>query len=254
MGTLHRESLARTTLIAATLALSGLGISTTAHAGPADKIYLPRVDYHELEFELRGGWQDYNGTQAGDGQQFVFDVGYGVTSRWFTELAVFYSKAPNGGGQIDEFKSENIFLLTEPGEHWLDVGFLAELVRNRAEGLYEIEFGPLLQKQVGREQFNLNFEFARELVGGAKTQLGYAWQWKHRGNPALEFGLQGFGGLGALGDLGEEHEFKIGPAVLGSAGVPGGRKVQYDGAVRFGTPDDTPDTTIRFQLEYELAL
>ena len=254
MGTLHRAGFARTTLIAATLALSGLGISTTAHAGPADKIYLPRVDYHELEFELRGGWQDYNGTQAGDGQQFVFDVGYGVTSRWFTELAVFYSKAPNGGGQIDEFKSENIFLLTEPGEHWLDVGFLAELVRNRAEGLYEIEFGPLLQKQVGREQFNLNFEFARELVGGAKTQLGYAWQWKHRGNPALEFGLQGFGGLGALGDLGQEHEFKIGPAVFGSARLPSGRKLKYDGAVLFGTTDDTPDTTIRFQLEYELAL
>jgi hypothetical protein len=254
MGTLHRAGFTRFTLIAFSLALSGFGISKTAQAGPADKIYLPHVDYRELEFEFRGGWQDFNGSQAGDEHQFVFDVGYGVTPRWFTELAVFYSKAPNGGGQIEEFKSENIFLLTEPGEHWLDVGFLAEFVRNRAEGLNEIEFGPLFQKQIGREQFNLNLEFARELVDGAKTQMGYAWQWKHRGNPKLEFGLQGFGGLGALGDLGQDHEFKLGPALFGTARLASGRKLKYDGAVLFGTTDETPDTTLRFQLEYELAL
>lgn len=184
----------------------------------------------------------------------MFDVGYGVTSRWFTELAVFYSGAPGQGGQIVEYKSENIFLLTEPGKYWLDVGMIAEIVHNRVEGLNEIEFGPLLQKQVGREQFNLNFEFKRELVAGSRTEVGYAWQWKHRGNPKLEYGLQGFGDLGPTGDLGRTHESKLGPAVFGTRRLASGNKLKYDGAVLFGATNGAPDTTVRFQLEYEIAL
>jgi hypothetical protein len=250
----HRNTRAfRKSLIALALAGPGLALTLPAHAGAASKVYMPKVEYRELELEFRGGWQDYNGTNQGDGQQYVFDVGYGVTSRWFTELAVFYSRAPGQGGQIEEFKSENIFLLNEPGKHWLDVGLIAEVVHNRAEGLNELEFGPLFQTQVGREQFNLNFELARQLVNGAETKLGYAWQWKHRGDPALEFGLQGFGDLGALGDLGR-HQAKLGPALFGSMRLPSGHKIKYDGAVLAGITAGAPDTTVRFQLEYELAL
>ncbi|MEO6154971.1 MAG: hypothetical protein ABIP16_04515 [Thermomonas sp.] len=250
----HRNTRAfHASLIALVLAGPGLALSLPAHAGAASKVYTPKVEYRELELEFRGGWQDYNGTKQGDGQQYVFDIGYGVTSRWFTELAVFYSRAPGEGGQIEEFKSENIFLLTEPGKHWLDVGMIVEVVHNRAEGLNEIELGPLFQAQVGREQFNLNFELARELVDGAETEVGYAWQWKHRGNPKLEFGLQGFGELGTLGDLGQ-HEAKLGPAIFGSLRLPSGHKIKYDGAVLAGVTAGAPDTTVRFQLEYEIAL
>lgn len=253
MGT-DLGSTLRKSLISLALAASGLACSGSAHAGAASKVYLPQVDDREIEFELRGGWENVDGTDQGDGQQFVFDVGYGVTPRWFTELAVFYSKSPDAGGRIEEFKSENIVLLTEPGEHWLDLGLLVEFVHNRAEGLNEIEFGPLLQKQVGQEQFNLNFELARELVDGAQTEVGYSWQWKHRGNPRAEFGLQGFGDLGPVGQLGEEHAFKAGPALFGTARLPSGHKLKYDGAVLFGVTDDAPDTTLRFQLEYEFVL
>ncbi len=253
MGSDLRSPVVGNFLIPALVA-AGFALPLPVNAGAASKVYLPQVDYRELELELRGGWENVDGTNQGDGQQFVFDIGYGVTPRWFTELAVFYSRSPDAGGQIEEFKSENIILLTETGEHWLDLGVLVELVHNRAEGLNEIEFGPLLQKQVGREQFNLNFEFARELVDGAQTELGYSWQWKHRGNPHAEFGLQGFGELGAVGDLGEEHAFKLGPALFGTARLASGHKVKYDGAVLFGASDDAPDTTVRFQLEYEFPL
>jgi hypothetical protein len=253
----HRNTRTRTlhrALIALALAAPAAALSLPAHAGAASKVYMPKVEYRELELEFRGGWEDFHGTDEGDGQQFVFDVGYGVTPRWFTELAVFYSSAPGEGGQVEEFKSENIFLLTEPGRHWLDVGLIAEVVHNRAEGLNEIELGPLFQTQVGREQFNLNFELARELVDGSETEVDYAWQWKHRGNEALEFGLQGFGELGAWGDLGQVHEARLGPALFGTVRLPSGHKLKYDGAVLAGVTAGAPDTTVRFQLEYELAL
>jgi hypothetical protein len=249
-----RNSLIVKSALVLALAAPGLVLSLPAHAGAASKVYLPQVEYRELEFELRGGWEDFDGTTEGDGREYVFDVGYGVTPRWFTELAVFYTKAPDAGGRIEELKSENIILLTEPGEHWMDVGVIAEFVHNRAEGLNEIEFGPLFQKQVGQEQFNLNFEFARELVDGAQTELDYSAQWKHRGNPHAEFGVQAFGDLGPVGHLGQEHAFKLGPALFGVARLPSGHKLKYDGAVLFGANDDAPDTTLRFQLEYELPM
>lgn len=252
--TFFRTSLAAKLLMAAALAAPGLAVSLPAHAGAASKVYLPKVEYRELEFELRGGWENFDGTDQGEGHQYVFDVGYGVTPRWFSELAVSYSKAPGAGGQVDEIKSENIVLLTEPGQHWMDVGVIAEFAHNRIEGINEIEFGPLLQKQIGQEQFNLNFEFERELVDGAETELGYSWQWKHRGNPHAELGLQGFGDLGPVGHLGEEHEFKLGPALFGTARLPSGHKLKYDGAVLFGATDGAADTTVRFQLEYELPM
>lgn len=236
------------------LALPGLALSPLAHAGAASKIYLPKVEYRELEFELRGGLENFDGTRQGDSQQYVFDVGYGVTQRWFTEVAVFYSSAPGTAGRIEEIKSENIFLLTEPGEHWVDIGLLAEFAHNRLEGFDEVEFGPLFQKQVGSEQFNLNFEFARHLTSGAKTEMGYGWQWKHRGNPRAEFGMQGFGDLGPVDDLGRTHDFKLGPALFGTSRLPSGHKLKFDGAVLFGATEGAPDTTVRFQFEYELPM
>lgn len=252
MGT-HLGSTLHKSLTLLALALPAVMLPPLAHAGAASKIYLPKVEYRELEFELRGGWENY-GTHRGDRQQYVFDVGYGVTQRWFTEVAMFYSSAPGSAGRIDEIKSENIFLLTEPGEHWVDVGLLAEFVHNRVEGFNEVEFGPLFQKQVGSEQFNLNLEFARHLTSGAKMEMGYGWQWKHRGNPQAEFGLQGFGDLGAVDALGKTHDFKLGPALFGSTRLRSGHKLKYDGAVLFGATRGAPDTTLRFQLEYELPM
>lgn len=227
--------------------------ASSAHADPASKVYLPQVVYGEWELELRGGFENWNHSDGDNAQQYVFDIGRGVTSWWFSELALFYSNAPGAGGaQWEEFKTENIFQLTQPGQYWLDLGLIAELVRNRAEGVNEIEIGPLFQKEVGNEQFNVDFEFERQLTRGAKTELTYAWQWKHRGNPRAELGLQGFGELGEVGDLGQEHVHKIGPALFGQARLAGNDKLKYDAAVLFGMTRSTPDVTLRLQLEYEM--
>jgi hypothetical protein len=223
-----------------------------AHAGPASKVYLPQVVYGEWEFEFRGGFENRGTSEGGDEAQYVFDIGRGITPWWFSEIAVFYSDPQNGGASYEEFKSENIFMLTNPGEHWLDFGLIAEYVHNRIENVNEIELGPLFQKEVGHEQFNLALEFERELEDGAPTELTYAAQWKHRGNPRFELGLQAFGELGEVGHFGEEHNNRIGPAIFGQVPIGARNKLKYDAGLQFGLGRDAADTTFRFQLEYEL--
>ena len=79
-----RNSLIVKSALVLALAVPSLVLSLPAHAGAASKVYLPQVEYRELEFELRGGWEDFDGTTEGDNREYVFDVGYGVTPRWFT--------------------------------------------------------------------------------------------------------------------------------------------------------------------------
>ncbi len=253
MGSSLRGKTCAKRLAGLALAVSfGFSHLPSARADPASKIYLPQAVYGEWELEMRGGFENWDRHDGGNAQQYVFDIGRGITSRWFSELAFFYSKTDASSGELDEIKSENIFVLTEPGQYWLDIGLIAEYVRNRAEHVNEIEFGPLLQKEIGNEQFNLNFEFERELVGGAETELTYGWQWKHRGNPLLEWGLQGFGEFGEIDDLGHEHVHKIGPALFGQMRTAERNKIKYDAALLFGVTNSTPDTTLRVQFEYEM--
>ena len=246
-----RKAAGSTLLATALVALFCSAYAGSAGAGPAAKVYMPHVDYGEWELEMRGGLENRDDAEGGDEAEYVFDIGRGVTPWWFTEIAVFYTDPENGGGNWEEIKSENIFQLTNPGEHWLDFGILFEYVHNRVENVNEIEFGPLFQKEVGKEQFNLAIEFERELEDEAETELTYAAQWKHRGNPRLEFGLQAFGELGEVGELGSEHNNRIGPAIFGQVPMGSRNKLKYDAGVQFGLGRDAADATFRFQLEYE---
>lgn len=236
-------------LTAAVLALMPAAVS----AGAADKVYEPHVVAGETEFELRGGYQDVHADA--NPYQFVVDLGYGVNDRWLTEAVVKYDDvAPGGDGEITDLEWENIVVLTEPGQHWLDVGVFSELTYARDIDDVEVAIGPLLQTQVGREQFNLNLLAERIMDHDAHTELLYRGQWKHRGNAALEFGLQAFGELGEFGSLGERDavEHQLGPALFGSASAGGHNKYEWNVALLAGLNRNAPDVAVRFAVEYEM--
>ena len=234
------------------LALLGLLAAPVAHAGPADTVYAPIVEKGETEFELRGGYRDFSG--APSEHAFVFDVGYGVTNRWKTELVLEYAAEEGNPGTLEAWEWENIFVLTEQGEHWVDVGLFFEYENVFAAGPDEIKIGPMFQKEIGPTVANLNLLFEREIGDDAsdETELAYTWQVKWRGKEKLEWGLQGFGGLGAVDDLGAEDEHIAGPALFGVRRLANGDKFAYNGAVLGGLNEAAPDVTVRFQLEYEM--
>ncbi|MEO6264540.1 MAG: hypothetical protein ABIO58_06245 [Luteimonas sp.] len=243
----------RQPLFARALLLSCLlPASAVAFAGAANKVYAPVVVRGETEFEFRGGYHDFDG--APSEHAFVFDVGYGVTDRWKTELVLEYAAEDGEPGRLGAWEWENVLVLTEQGKYWLDVGLFAEYEHTFASGPDELKIGPLLQKEIGSTVANLNLLFEREVGAGAgdAIELDYAWQVKWRGNEALEWGLQGFGGLGELEHLGEGDSHILGPALFGVKRLAGGDKLGYDAAVLAGVNDAAPDVTVRFQLEYEM--
>ncbi|MGH8801614.1 MAG: hypothetical protein ACREX6_04895, partial [Casimicrobiaceae bacterium] len=73
---------------------------------------------------------------------------------------------------------------------------------------------------------------------------------KYNLGPRFQPGVQVFGSLGDPAHLHSE-ELRIGPAFFGSARLGDARGLRYNAAILAGLTRGTPDTTVRFQLEYE---
>lgn len=224
-------------------------------AGPAAKVYGPLVEYRETELEFRGGYVEDNDHPDDGEQQYVVAIGRGVMPRWFTEIVLEYERGPGESQTLEAVEWENIFQLTEPGQYFVDLGLFAEYVAERGSGKADkVEIGPLLQYELGAAQFNLNPIFEREVGDRAseKTELTYAAQFKLRGNPLFESGLQAFGELGEWDDwaTSNQQEHNLGPAFFGK--IKGGDyAVKYNAAWLLGMTAATPDNTLRFELELE---
>jgi len=243
------------TALAAVVAVGALaGFAQRAHAGPASTIYTPIVDYREWELELKAGVQDWGNQDEGERASKIA-IGYGIAPRWAVEFEAEYSQTPGHVAHVEEYEFENIFQLTEHGEHWLDMGIFAELEHNRLENENELKFGPMFQREWGRSQANLNVYFARELsepedADAERNEIEYQAQWKYNLHPQFQPGLQAFGSLGDPAHL-HSAELKVGPAFFGTASLGNGKKLNYNAALLGGLTRETPNTTLRMQLEYE---
>jgi hypothetical protein len=223
-------------------------------ADPAAKVHLPDVVQGELELELFGGYQWWPGADDDRERQFVGEIEYGFTPWWRSGLGVGTTRLRGQSYRLDEIEFENTFLVTEPGRYWLDLGLFAELAYDYPVRRGAIAIGPMFQKEIGALQSNLNVTFERELGHGGEpgAEINYEWQVKWRGNARFEPGLQSIGSLGRTHDFGHRTEANLGPAFFGQIYTGPRNKLKYDAAVLFGLNRNTPDTTVRFQIEYEL--
>ncbi len=230
--------------------------STAAMAGPSDYVSLPNVEYGEREVDFKFGSARAAATATLGEASLGF--GYGASEWWFTEFYLKYQRENPLGTRFDAIEWENKFQLTETGKYPLDVGLLIEFEapRNRSEG-YELRFGPLLQTEFGRWQWNGNLLFGRvyrSSDGAAhSTEIGYQWQTKYRWQPQFEWGLQGFGEMGRWNhwDSTAEQNHRLGPAVFGKLALGNRQTLRYNAAWLVGVSDAAPDHTFRLQVEYE---
>ena len=247
-------------------ALVGLALLTgTEHAlavNAGDYLFTPTVTQGEREIDLYGGTGS-SGDKIRAESNAALGFGYGVTQHWFTELDIEYRwQSPVGTG-LDSFEWENIIQIGEPGQWPVDIGMVCniekpyEASRNslRTEGT-SIRFGPLLQKDIGKVEANFNILVTRFFQSSqfSSTQFGYQSQIKYRYSRPLEVGVQAFGRVSSHAQAWAPYAdqvLRVGPVVLGRLVMPKERSLSYNFALLFGTTAHSPDTTLRFQAEYE---
>lgn len=164
-----------------------------------------------------------------------FGIGYGVTSRWTTELFVSGIGPTLRDLTQSSLNWQNQWLLTQ-GELPLDIALHLQLIRDQSgEGKHAVEFGPLLQTDIGRTQLNGNLIFERHTGAAADkpTMLKYQWQVRHRWTPQVHLGAQGFG--------------EVGPW---TRWLPAARQSHRLGPATFLTFRDGDKQVIKFQAAY----
>lgn len=181
-------------------------------------------------------------------------IGYGVTSRWYTELLASFIGTMDTAIKASSWNWQNEVLLTQ-GEYPVDVAVHAMLIRypDARDGT-TLEYGPVLQTDVGRTQLNANifFEHTWADAAPAHTQMKYQWQVKHRWKPALNFGIQGFGELGPWRSWlpREQQSHRAGPALFGSVRVGNGKELIYQAAMLFGSTYGQNGNMFSMRVQY----
>lgn len=182
--------------------------------------------------------------------------GYGVNKRWYTELLASYIGSNTQATRASSLNWQNDFLLTQ-GQYDIDVALHTNLVHNYDTGFgggQVLEFGPVLQTDIGRVQVNANLVFERGLGRGAgkPTQLKYQWQLKYRWKPGLHVGLQGFGELGEWDNwaVRSRQSHRAGPVLSGTLPLGDTQSFRYQAALLSGSIYGQPGHMFSMRLQY----
>ena len=181
-------------------------------------------------------------------------IGYGVSPRWYTELFSSFIGSNIPQSRPSTLNWQNDFLLTQ-GQYDVDVALHTNLVIDQTGAdANALEFGPVLQTDVGRVQLNGNLVLEQSLAGpsGRVPQLKYQWQAKYRWNAALHTGIQGFGELGPWNQWAPEgkQSHRWGPVVSGSWTLTGQHSVEYHAAYLRGRVYSKDADMVSIRLQY----
>jgi hypothetical protein len=178
-------------------------------------------------------------------------LGYGVNSRWYTELFGSAIGPSVDATRLDSINWQNDVLLTQ-GEWPFDLALHTQLIRNLGASNV-LEYGPALQTDVGRTQLNLNLILERKLSGrSSDTLLKYQWQVRHRWQPLLNFGLQGFGEVGPWNDFlpRARQSHRAGPALFGRVDIDDTQALHWQAALLRGKVFGRSGQMFTLQVKY----
>ena len=238
-------------------------LSVSAEALAFPKVYSPIVNKGEVELEYKISADfDHRDGFKNSGEQ-DFELGYGLTDRWFAEVEAELDREPRGlnedTGEEENHpyeygatSIENVFQLTEQGQYFVDLGLFFEYGwASHHEDTDHIETKILLEKQWGDFIHRLNVGFEKETGGGEKEGLnpGFSWQTLYRLRQEFEPGFEIHSEFGPAKEQGpyQEQEHMIGPVVEGRIF----RNLKYNVGYLFGISDAAPAGELKCNLEWE---
>lgn len=223
------------------------------------KIYSPYVEQGEVELEMRTHTTFDSVASKNSQDKTKLEAGYGVTEKWFTAIGGEIKDNAAGRPEYQATFWENIFQLTEQGEHWVDVGAYVEYKKAHKAGEFdELEGKLLLEKNVGRYVNTANLVVVRNMGSNAPSEINfeYAWRTKYLMSDNFEPGIEIYGEMGELGNFAayKQQDHRIGPVFSGEFKTSGTGKWKYELGYLFGISDAAPDGTLKFNIEYEFRM
>lgn len=228
--------LSRYALLAALTLAPGAGVAATPG------VYHPYVNLHEREVE-------YSLVQRGIGDSVLTlqraSFGYAWTDRFATEFYLLSEFPSHGDSRARAFEFEARYELTEQGEYSSDWGLLFEAEFGDDSERHEVAAGVLWEKELGHRWVAaanalVEYEFGRDVENEFETALRTQLRHLHRASfePALELYL-------------DDQDYAAGPAMLGAVKLGAGRQLRWELGLLFGIDGDTPDRSLRGNLEFE---
>jgi hypothetical protein len=195
---------------------------------------------------------DYNNGPNVSSPEIGF--GYGVTSRWYTELSAVWIRVHGRLDKLAGMEWQNDFLLTQ-GQYPFDLALHTQVTRSDSRPhSYGVDIGPALQTEIMRTQFNFNVFFHRDFIDNTpgQTELNYQWQIKQRWKSWLQPGVQGFGEVGKWNDWLpiSKQSHRAGPAVFGSREVGPNQELKYEAAWLIGKNSGRTAKSFTMRVQY----
>lgn len=209
-----------------------------------DKIYHPYVQYteHEAEYRLRAQ-QDSN-KKRDDIWNHRFSYSVSALEKTNFEFYVIAEEKPDTGLKLSGFELETRIQLTEQGEYWADWGFLIELEREVQYHGWEAAGTVLIEKEwlnwITTANLSLGYEWGHDVKNEINGNLGLQTRYRLSRflEPAVELYLS-------------EQTLGLGPVLLGQIRLAPMKKLYWETGIIFGLDKQTPDSTIRFMMEFE---
>jgi hypothetical protein len=238
-----------------------LALSFASQARAEFKIRYPNIDYREVEVE-----SNYSATfdkrSSNNGRMSApTEVGVGVLPFWFVELEGETSREPGQKWNFDATTFENYFMLTQPGEYWLDFSLFAEY--SASGHRYDpdsVKLGALFQKQDMKWLHTLNLYWEKEVGSKAvSTADGFqiGWQTRYMLDQLFQPGVEIYGEIEDIAHPGpfNAQQWRAGPMFAGSynlSQIGGIGKIKYEVGYLFGATTATEQGTLRTRLEFEV--
>lgn len=229
-------------------ALLTIGAASAARADDLI-VYSPHVNQGQSEIEMRGfytrdGRSDVDGQAAGE-----LSLSHAFTGWWKPEIYVAeYERNPGESGGLVGYEFENTIQFTQPGQYWVDLGLLASLELPTTKGdRNTLEFGPLIEKTVGRFDHRVNLIFEKEIGTGASPH--YEFRYSYSGSYSLSNSFRP--GIEFYGRP-DDHAYQVGPIARGEWHVRGTTgDIEYRIGLLQGINASAPRRTWVGQIEYE---
>jgi hypothetical protein len=237
-------------------ATCALVLAATGASAADFKINPPSVDAGEISLEDNSAVIARRGRSADSAQTHFFELGYGVTEYWWTEVEG-HLESGTDGLRFRTVDFENAFRLIRQSGYWPESAIFLEydapVIGSSPEGA---TVGALFREDLGPASTTINLLFTREFGRNAApgVQLTYTGMSIWTLSPEVSPGVRFFGAPGRVANFNRlgAQDHRLGPALAGAIDIEGVGQLSYSVAYLIGLTPAAPHGAVVWGLEYDI--